>query len=732
MSARKNNRVSYRKSAAIIRASDVLHNVSQISFFKWTIGWIVTVSMICACFLMHYEGDNDKNNLSWEDAIFLSAGAVTATGLNSFDITLFSKASLNTIMIATQLGSATLTSLVPVVIRIRYLRQVIPRNYRTFNLNNFKRVPEWLVEYKALVYLVRIVLVTNLIVYLFYGGLLYYFLTSTEDSMAVLSNTDNTAAAANTPFYWTLFHTISAYNNCGFSLQRDSFASFDSNLGILYCLNMLVLHGNVLFPIFLRWIIIWLSALTPKSRSSKVYFRYLLLNGRHLYSNLFGSQQTWLLLLQQLLLVTVQVVFTVWLTPRHPTFSVALFEAVNVRHAGFNAIPLPDLSSGILIMFVSFMYLAPMPYIAMLKASMCEAPTADSILGLSVGGSEDSATLLATPSASTGVHSNTTQNTQNSRKLSLNMARDNLRENLVKLAAAEEGGTMSSIQLWNEKATLRSELSSVTRKSIKEKVVTNEMLDTRLLILTMFSESAHVPWKDRITLRVKAVSFQAKKLWASFCSGIKPDMFLIWFVWWIICSMEEFSAESPAVFNTLFEIVSSFGNVGLSLGSFSEPASPCSFALDLAWYSKLMLVFVQIAGRTRDLPSKVDSVLTVSKPVDAKEILTERWLHFSSQQSPEEGNSDEEEGEGEFGNGSTGRTDQDRSFTSSTSIAENNTDVGSSAEGTKEEEEGVHTKKKGGNGKEDSLSVPLLRDFNGRQAEKTQISRVSRVTFSEE
>ena len=318
---------------------------------------------------------------------------------------------------------------------------------------------------------------------------------------------------------------------------------------------MLVLHGNVLFPIILRWIIIWLSAITPKSRSSKVYFRYLLLNGRHLYSNLFGSQQTWLLLLQQLLLVTVQVIFTVWLTPRHPTFSVALFEAVNVRHAGFNAIPLPDLSSGILIMFVSFMYLAPMPYIAMLKASMCVAPTVDSILGLSVGGSEDSATLLATPSASTGVHSNTSHNTNNSRKLSLNMARDNLRDNLLKLGM-EDRGTRSSVQLWNEKATMRSELSSVTRKSIKDKAVNNEMLDTRLLILTMYSETEHVPWKDRISLRAKAVTFQAKKLWGSFCSGIKPDMFLIWFVWWIICSMEEFSAESPAVFNTLFEIVS--------------------------------------------------------------------------------------------------------------------------------------------------------------------------------
>jgi Trk-type K+ transport system membrane component len=42
--------------------------------------------------------------------------------------------------------------------------------------------------------------------------------------MAILNNTDNTASAANTPLYWTIFHTISAYNNCGYSLQRDSFA----------------------------------------------------------------------------------------------------------------------------------------------------------------------------------------------------------------------------------------------------------------------------------------------------------------------------------------------------------------------------------------------------------------------------------------------------------------------------------------------------------------------------
>ena len=64
------------------------------------------------------------------------------------------------------------------------------------------------------------------------------------------------------------------------------------------------------------------------------------------------------------------------------------------------------------------------------------------------------------------------------------------------------------------------------------------MLDTRLLILTMYGDDEHVPWKARIGLRVNAVSFQAKRLWNGFLSGIKPDMFLIWLVWWAICTWE--------------------------------------------------------------------------------------------------------------------------------------------------------------------------------------------------
>ena len=556
-------------SPTIIRASEAICNVTQISFLKWSVVWIVCLSLASACFLKYFERSSE-NRLHFADAIFLSASATTATGLNSYDMTVLSKASLSTIMVATQLGSATFMSLVPVVIRVFYLRSTIPKKFRRLNLNSFKQVPEWLVEYKALIFLTKIVMAINALVYLCYGTLLYLLITGSESNMKVLIDEKETAAAVDgSAVYWTAFHTVSAYNNCGFSLQKHSFTHFSGSGGVLFVINMLVLHGNVLHPIFLRWIIIMLSAVTPRYSSRKVYFRYLLLNGRHLYSNLFGSQQTWLLLLQQVALILIQVSFTVWMTPRHPTISIALFEAVNVRHAGFSVIPLPDLSAGILIMFISFMYLAPMPYIAMLKSTMCSAapPAGDGGDSISRRRASDDSDLIPV-----GI-------TQNSRNLSLNMAKDNV--------GIERRHQADSFR-WSEKAYSRNELSSVTRKSImKEKLATKEMLDTRLLILTMYGEGQVVPWDIRIGLRLSAVIYQCRKLWSNFWSGVKLDMFLIWLCWWMICCIEQFKCNGEKIFYLLFEIVSSFGNVGLSLGSINNEHSNCSFAADLEWYSKV-------------------------------------------------------------------------------------------------------------------------------------------------
>ena len=279
---------------------------------------MLLITFMCACLLKYLEGNNSKSpHLAWRDAIFLSSSGVTASGFNSVDITLFSRASLNVLLLATQLGSATLLSLVPVGIRIRAIHKIIPPNHlRTFDLKNYKRVPEWMVEYKALQYLLRIVIFYNVLVYVFFGFFLYLSVVSSASAKAVVDQ----SAAKGDYAYFALFHLITAYNNCGFALQQNSFQSLQET-PILLAMNLTILCGNVLYPILLRWLIIFLSSCVNKKSNRKVYLRFLLLNGRHLYSSLFGSQQTWLLLIQQMFLIFTQIFMTMVLSSSYdPTF----------------------------------------------------------------------------------------------------------------------------------------------------------------------------------------------------------------------------------------------------------------------------------------------------------------------------------------------------------------------------------------------------------------------------
>jgi hypothetical protein len=132
----------------MVPTHQALSITDQVSFTKLAIMWMLFVTFLSASLLKYFEGKSDASpHLSWKDAIFLSSSGVTASGFNSVDITLFTRSSLNTLIVCTQLGSATLLSLIPVVIRIRAIHRVIPPHHlRTFNLNNYKRVPEWMVE----------------------------------------------------------------------------------------------------------------------------------------------------------------------------------------------------------------------------------------------------------------------------------------------------------------------------------------------------------------------------------------------------------------------------------------------------------------------------------------------------------------------------------------------------------------------------------------------------------
>ena len=78
-------------------------------------------------FINNRSIEDGKFNLV--DVIYLCFGAFTATGLAAIDVSSLSRASINVLLITMQLGSSVNFSLVPVAIRVFYLRRIIPSKY---------------------------------------------------------------------------------------------------------------------------------------------------------------------------------------------------------------------------------------------------------------------------------------------------------------------------------------------------------------------------------------------------------------------------------------------------------------------------------------------------------------------------------------------------------------------------------------------------------------------------
>ncbi|KAH9816532.1 cation transport protein-domain-containing protein [Melampsora americana] len=94
------------------------------------------------------------------------------------------------------------------------------------------------------------------------------------------------------------------------------------------------------------------------------------------------------------------------------------------------------------------------------------------------------------------------------------------------------------------------------------------------------------------------------------------DIWWLFLALWIICIVERHQIISDRnpwfnVFSILFELVSAYGTIGLSLG---VPFSPTSLCGQFSRLSKLVVILVMIRGRHRGLPLAIDRSILL--PVD--------------------------------------------------------------------------------------------------------------------
>lgn len=191
----------------------------------------IAVILIGAVFLMMPGSSVNKQVTPFLDALFTSTSATCVTGLAVFDTgTYFSSFGQMVILILIQLGGLgimTVSTAFALILgqRLTLKLENVMQNVigETSSINLFELLK-------------NIVLVTIIIESI--GAVLLYFSFSQyyEPLQAV---------------YYSVFHSVSAFCNAGFSLQADSFIGFSKNVNITFTITSLIILGGIGFAVLI-------------------------------------------------------------------------------------------------------------------------------------------------------------------------------------------------------------------------------------------------------------------------------------------------------------------------------------------------------------------------------------------------------------------------------------------------------------------------------------------------
>ena len=153
-------------------------------------------------------------------------------------------------------------------------------------------------------------------------------------------------------------------------------------LAFLVISAILLLAGNVLLPVFLRWYLVVGKYLCKHLQAKKweEAFEWTLRNPRRVTTHVFlPSETSYLAYFALFFNMVVLILFmSVELHRQHiidqygpwgSALGVGIFQILNLRHSGFTSIAMLDLTQGTLLVFGIAMYLSPLPFIGLLKVT---------------------------------------------------------------------------------------------------------------------------------------------------------------------------------------------------------------------------------------------------------------------------------------------------------------------------------------------------------------------------
>lgn len=327
------------------------------------------------------------------------------------------------------------------------------------------------------------------------------------------------------------------------------------------------MSGTSLFPYLFRNVVLLVRRLSPFRH--KIILDYILMNNHRLSTLLFPAVQTRIYLLITVLLYILGVSISLILDlnstnfaayPSGTRFLIFLFQTVNTRFAGFQTIDINLLATATLLVYLMLMATKPQ-----MLCAIDESPFEISWLALQAREEADAQTVTAANPLSPSSHRRSSIDSLSSR-----------------------GGALP----------LRQVKSFLRRQSFATKDQARQQFANTVQINGTKTKPQHL---RRLRMRLFLIYFVRALIKHTVSFVILTRTWLFFFIF-LICAIE-YRRMAPidpniTIFKIVFEIISAFGAVGLSLG---YPNISSSFATVLSPASKTILVVTMLMGRHRGL-----------------------------------------------------------------------------------------------------------------------------------
>jgi trk system potassium uptake protein TrkH len=287
----------------------------------------ILIILIGTLLLLLPRAVSPNQKTSFIDALFTATSAVCVTGLTVYDLsTHFSRLGQLVILFLIQIGGLgiiTFTTLFSLI-----LGREISLKEKIF-LSKATGTSEWFHIGRLIVKIfIFVFLIETLGAFLLYFAFLPYF-------GPLIHN-----------FYLSLFHSISAFNNAGFTLFKNSLAAFQKNFAVNLIISGLIILGGLGFPVLFELFSFFLK---PKEKRKLSLHTKVVLTTTFILI-FFGTFLIFLLENKRL---------------NDLKFSekllVSYFQSVTSRTAGFSTLPIKNLLpiTSLVIIFLMFIGASP-------------------------------------------------------------------------------------------------------------------------------------------------------------------------------------------------------------------------------------------------------------------------------------------------------------------------------------------------------------------------------------